>query len=183
MTLRGQILTEEQKKKLSVSQMGHKVSEETRKKISETLSGNIPWNKGLKGYHPKGVGFKKGNFPWNKGLNVQTNTGRTHFQKGEKSPKWKGGISELTARIRASESYNKWRADVFRRDGWTCQTCGLRGHGRDIEAHHIKPFALYPKLRFNTENGITLCSKCHQESKGKEEWYENQLYQLREILQ
>src|SRR3990167_7139252 len=181
MTLRGQILTEEQKKKLSVSQMGHKVSEETRKKISETLSGNIPWNKGLKGYHPKGVGFKKGNFPWNKGLNVQTNTGRTHFQKGEKSPKWKGGISELTARIRASESYNKWRADVFRRDGWTCQTCGLRGHGRDIEAHHIKPIreimksvsikglsiddkyflALTLNELFDVSNGVTLCKHCH----------------------
>lgn len=36
-----------------------------------------------------------GKIPWNKGLHIRTNTGKTHFRKGqislEKHPMWKGG--------------------------------------------------------------------------------------------
>ena len=31
----------------------------------------------------KKIQFKKGHIPWHKGLKIQTNTGRTHFKKGE----------------------------------------------------------------------------------------------------
>src|SRR3990167_9034980 len=37
--------------------------------------GNIPWNKGLKGFNrPNKTSFKKGIIPWNKGLNHSTQT-------------------------------------------------------------------------------------------------------------
>lgn len=52
-----------------------------------------------------------------------------------------------------------WRNAVFARDKYTCQHCGA--HGVNLNAHHIRPWYLYPNERFNENNGITLCKKCH----------------------
>lgn len=62
--------------------------------------------------------------------------------------------------LTATKQYKKWRSDVFQRDNWTCQTCGKRGVY--LEAHHIKGWAEYPELRYNTENGVCLCIECHK---------------------
>lgn len=62
---------------------------------------------------------------------------------------------------RRSSEYKAWRDDVFRRDMYTCQNCGQVG-GR-LNAHHIKHYATHPELRYDTENGITLCERCHRE--------------------
>lgn len=64
-------------------------------------------------------------------------------------------------RNRGSSDYTNWRTTVFQRDRFTCQNCGKRG-GR-INAHHIKPWAAYAELRYDVNNGITLCEKCHKE--------------------
>lgn len=38
--------------------------------------------------------------------------------------------------------------------------------GMNIKMHadHIKPFAIYPDLRFEVSNGRTLCSACHRKT-------------------
>lgn len=83
---------------------------------------------------------------------------KTEFKKGILHPLWKGGLS------RRGQEYYDWRLKVWERDNFTCQRCGARnGNGKTIqlEAHHIKPFAEFPKLRYELENGITLCEECH----------------------
>lgn len=62
--------------------------------------------------------------------------------------------------IRHSLQYRKWRNKVFARDNYTCQNCGKKGG--NLQAHHIKPFAKYKRLRFSIKNGITLCKECHK---------------------
>ena len=54
-----------------------------------------------------------------------------------------------------------WRNQVFRRDNYQCINCEMIGY---IEAHHIKSWANYPDLRFEVDNGMTLCKKCHNEA-------------------
>lgn len=73
---------------------------------------------------------------------------------------WKGGVSLINSRIRKTKQYRWWRELVFRRDDYTCQKCGKRGG--DLHAHHDFPFSLFPDLRFEVLNGITLCVPCHR---------------------
>lgn len=99
--------------------------------------------------------------------------------RGEKSPLWKGGVTEINKKIRSSAKIKKWRRDVFHRDDYTCQICGVRGC--ELQADHIKPFSLFPKERFELSNGRTLCVPCHKQTPtylGKIKTYEKKLLKI-----
>lgn len=90
---------------------------------------------------------------------------------GENNPNWKGGITPIHAQIRNSPEYKAWRLAVYRRDNWSCVFCGVKCTGAKakrgeviIHADHIKPFAEFPELRFDINNGRTLCDKCHRKT-------------------
>ena len=72
------------------------------------------------------------------------------------------GKSTRYKRIRKSKEYKLWREAVFKRDDYTCIWCGQRGGY--LNADHIKPFALFPELRFAIDNGRTLCVDCHKKT-------------------
>lgn len=61
---------------------------------------------------------------------------------------------------RNCQEYKEWRKAVWERDNYICQDCNATGIM--VCAHHLKPFALFPELRYEVSNGITLCFSCHE---------------------
>ena len=108
--------------------------------------------------------FRSGKAPWNKGVKGYMGANSTSFKKGqttgEKNKNWKGGITPENTRLRTSEEARLHRKIVFRRDNYTCQSCGIRGG--TLELDHVMPWAHYPDLRFEILNGRTLCADCHR---------------------
>ena len=168
----GRIRTkEEQAKEISDRNRGNKYVEGKTWKVKDTSR--------MKGRHPISE-FKKGVVAWNTGLTNwiskdhlealrQANIGKTPWNKGlwgynsgEKNPNWKGGAHTKNNALRRTKRYRHWRTAVFERDDYTCQMCSLRGVY--LEADHIKPFAFFPELRFEINNGRTLCKECHMQT-------------------
>lgn len=82
---------------------------------------------------------------------------------GSKNPNWKGGYVDPTARERRGGKALKWRNAVKERDGYKCRECGATDR---LHAHHVKSWNDYPDLRFDVDNGLTLCVRCHQKAHG-----------------
>lgn len=79
--------------------------------------------------------------------------------RGANNHFWKGGVNGQNDTLRHRREYKDWRTSVYERDNYTCQCCGKRG-GK-LNAHHINQFADYPEIRYDVNNGITLCTECH----------------------
>lgn len=135
----------------SLFKKGHSVPKEWRKS----------WSKKLKG--------RKSNFknPILRGKNIsKSKKGKPNYKlRGDKCHLWKGGITSINQVIRTSLEYKLWRESVFSRDNYTCVWCGAKSSkGKKVILHadHIKPFSLFPELRFAIDNGRTLCKECHK---------------------
>lgn len=87
------------------------------------------------------------------------------IKSGKNHWNWKGGITDEMKLLRRTEEYQFWRNKVYARDNWTCQECGQKL--KDIVAHHIKSFRDNPELRYDVENGRTLCRSCHKKFHNK----------------
>jgi len=78
---------------------------------------------------------------------------------GVLNPNWKGNLVSDEVRERQSYIAKKWRKQVTKRDDHKCQKCGSLDK---LHAHHIKEFKDYPDLRWDLNNGITVCVFCHE---------------------
>lgn len=79
--------------------------------------------------------------------------------------RWRG-IPRLGKRYKHqnnNRNYKNWREKVFERDGYMCQGC--KQFGGYLQAHHIKGWTEYPELRYEINNGQTLCGNCHNFTK------------------
>ena len=81
------------------------------------------------------------------------------FKKGNR---WKSSKSELR--------YRTWRKNVFElnkakkglRRYYVCEKCNKRRKTtRVLHAHHIKSWDKFPNDRYDRNNGVVLCIKCH----------------------
>lgn len=79
-------------------------------------------------------------------------------QVGEKSPNWKGGITEVGQMIRRSHKYQLIRKEVLQRDNYKCVLCNST---TNICVDHIKRFADHLELRCDKNNMRVLCKECH----------------------
>lgn len=132
---------------------GKRMSEESRKKMSESARKRTD-------NHRRGT---KHTIETRKKISAAT---RERTPRGEECHSYKDGKLSERRDQRFSMQYKRWRFDVFSRDNFTCQRCG-DARGGNLHAHHIKPFADYPELRFDISNGVTLCEVCHKREHGK----------------
>ena len=69
-------------------------------------------------------------------------------------------------------AYKSFRKSVLKRDNFTCQMPKCKNK-KFLNVHHIRTWANASSLRYDIENGITLCCRCHKSINGKEHHYEN----------
>jgi len=134
--------------------IGHKQSEETKRKMSERMIGNkiALGSKHTKEMKEANRKRNLGKVPWNKGKEVPQISGKNHWN-------WQGGISENNRHLNRKKD-KEWRFKVFKKENFICWICGK--NSPKLNAHHLKAYAYYPKLRFKVSNGLTLCGFCHK---------------------
>lgn len=72
----------------------------------------------------------------------------------------------------------KLNASIRKRDSNTCQLCKKKKPARGLQIHHIFKWATAYDLRFDADNLICLCKKCHKEVTGHEESYANMFLEI-----
>jgi hypothetical protein len=83
-------------------------------------------------------------------------------RKGRLNPRYVDGSSPERQRAYASSAWKTLVVSVYQRDSFTCRRCHSKRSPRlKLTAHHVKPWAGNPELRFALHNLVTLCQKCH----------------------
>jgi hypothetical protein len=114
------------------------------------------------------------------GCNYYTQT--LEFKKkyliGKNNIFWIDGRNKYSSK-RNNSQLKTWRKQVWRRDNYKCCVCG---DNNKINAHHLEGYIHNPKLRYNIENGITLCKKCHNSFHGEYGFGNNNSKQFKQWL-
>ena len=152
---KGKHFSEEHRKKISKALAGLKRSDEVKQKYRLNKIGKKQSMETIKKRVIKNTGKKR-----TKETRIKMSVSATNNR--EKHWNWRGGITDINKKIRTSFEYRLWRDSVFERDNYTCIWCGKIG-GK-LNADYIKPFALFPELRFAIDNGRTLCENCHRKT-------------------
>ncbi len=91
------------------------------------------------------------------------------WMSGEKNPKWIKDRTKLKDdyKDRGGQLHREWSNQVKKRDNWKCKINNEDCIGK-VTAHHILGWKLYPKLRYEVNNGITLCLAHHPKKRAEE---------------
>lgn len=165
---KGVPMAEKSKEKLSVAKIGKRMSQETKDKIGRASKIKMLGNKNTlgKSWKLSPEILINGNKGWFK-KGEQGNQLGKHFNLREKNPNWIFDRTLLKKKEQRNDpAYKEWRANVWKRDGWKCKIFNRDCNGR-IEAHHILEWKDFPELRYEVNNGITLCHAHHPRKKAE----------------
>jgi hypothetical protein len=133
--------------------------------------GHPHYNK--KGYKINDTSKMKGHShpAWNKGIKTSlAQIEKLRLAKigkvGSMSNNWKGGVSTNNHSL-TEPKYKEWRNLVFKRDSYKCKISNQECCSY-IEPHHILPWRDFPELRYEINNGITLCRVHHPRKRTEE---------------
>lgn len=118
--------------------------------------------------------FRKGHTPWAKGkipsaeTRVRMSENVANRKRGFQHYLWIEDRTQLKKDNRRGDSaYGEWRKQTWTRDNFKCRIADENCSGK-IEAHHILGWAEYPELRYQLNNGITLCHAHHPRRRAEE---------------
>lgn len=140
------------------------VEMERRRKISDARKGKPTWNKGkTKETCEALMRISIATARIKRGVRFTEGHRRKISDAHKKIINWnyKGGIEPENKRVRKSIEYKFWRDAVYRRDAYSCKKCKVVGG--TLHPHHIFNFSTHVNLRFDVNNGITLCKIHHKE--------------------
>lgn len=101
---------------------------------------------------------------------------------GEKNPSWNPNKTrEQRQKDRKLNENAVWRNQVFKRDDYECQYC--KNKGVKLVAHHKDGYHWCIDKRFDVDNGVTLCEKCHKDFHKKYGMKNNTKEQYEEFIQ
>jgi len=169
----GQKRTVEQKQRMVDSHKGYKMPESQKQRLRELQIGTKQSAETVEKRVAKLRGRKR-TIEQRKRISLSKIGMAIPWLTGKNNPNWRGGISKIDRLCRRMREYYKWRSDVFTRDNWTCQTCGITGVY--VTAHHKIGFSKIIKENgiknqedarkckelWDTKNGVTLCEECHK---------------------
>lgn len=90
--------------------------------------------------------------------------------RGEEHHRWIKDRTKLVTNEKKHlcSRYKEWMKSVRDRDKWTCRIADNNCKGR-LETHHILRWSKFPELRYEVNNGITLCAFHHPRKINDEE--------------
>jgi len=176
MAIKGQKLSEETKKKISEAGRGQKTSEETKRKISEAKKGQTPVNKGVpctEEQKKKISETLKGRIPVNKGVPCteehkkkisKSNIGKKAWNKG--IPRTWKSPTEFKKGQNMGKDNHQWKEDVSYRNihRWVERMLGKANKCEKCGSDKIVQWSNNNhKYRRDLKDWTQLCIKCHSE--------------------
>lgn len=148
---------------------GIPASSEALKNLSQ--KGKAPWNKGIKSPYPawnKGKGkkiLKRIRHPWTE----EQRQNLRQVRAKERHPRWVADRNQLvkSEKKHLDSRYREWMFAIKNRDMWKCKINNSDCNGK-LESHHILNWKDYPELRYEINNGITLCHAHHPRGRERE---------------
>ena len=124
--------------------LGKHRSNETKEKIREKMKGRI--------------------------ISLETRQKMSLKRQKEKHWNWKKDRTQIIGRHNRNmhdPDYKQFRLGVCNRDGWKCKINNSECSDK-LEVHHILGWKSHPELRYEVNNGITLCHFHHPRKRNDE---------------